>query len=304
MIFRRLLIHSAESPRVHEWMVHSHAVRRLARRFVAGETVGDALQAATQLNAADLTATLDYLGESVSQESEAAAARDVYLRLLEEIQGRRLNTNISVKLTQLGLDVSEELCQRHLATIVERAAACGNFVRVDMEGSAYTERTLSVVSCVHRRFENVGGVIQAYLYRSEKDVERLLAAGIRIRLCKGAYQEPPSIAYPHKPDVDRNYVRLAERLLSSGLSHALATHDPDIISNSQGYARSHSISPEAFEFQMLYGIRRDLQRRLRRDGWRMRVYIPFGGQWFPYLTRRLAERPANLFFVARNLFRG
>ncbi len=304
MILRRLLLDAAENRRIHEWMAHSSAVRRLSARFVAGETAEDAFASVTRINAANLTASLDYLGESVRQESEALAARDVYLRLLEEIQARRLGANVSVKLTQLGLDISEELCQQLLATIVERAAGYGNFVRVDMEGSPYTERTLNIVCCVHRRFENVGAVIQAYLYRSEKDVERLLAEKIRIRLCKGAYQEPPAIAYPHKRDVDRNYIGLAERLLSSGLYHAMATHDPHIIAHAEDYARRRCVSAGAFEFQMLYGIRRDLQRRLRQEGWGMRVYIPFGGQWFPYLTRRLAERPANLLFVARNLFRG
>ena len=215
-----------------------------------------------------------------------------------------MDSNISVKLTQLGLDLSVDLCLRNLTALVERAALQRSFVRVDMEGSAYTERTLEMVHRVHRQSRNIGAVVQAYLYRTEKDVQRLLAEKIRIRLCKGAYQEPPEIAFPRKADVDRNYVRLAQMLLESGDYHGIATHDPNMIAAVQQYAGTHGIAPGAFEFQMLHGIRRDLQRQLRRQGWGMRVYIPFGSHWFPYFARRLAERPANLFFIARNFFRG
>ncbi len=307
--FSALVLWVTGRPGVLAWMTGSRAGRRLAGRFVAGETVEDALRAAARINARGMRATLDYLGENVSRPEEAEAARDVYLKLLDEIHARCLDTNISVKLTQIGLDLSDELCQRHLAAIVERAAGYNNFVRVDMEGSVYTERTLKAVRCVHRTYPNVGAVIQAYLYRSDKDVEELVAADARIRLCKGAYQEPASIAYPRKADVDRNYVRLAQVLLDRARPdgaghHALATHDSRILAAAEDYARRNRIVPEAFEFQMLYGIRRDLQRKLLRKGWRVRVYIPFGSQWFPYLTRRLAERPANLFFLVRNLFQG
>ena len=304
MLIRRLLLHLAERPSIHNFMLHSSAVRALAGRFVAGETIEHALRAAAGVNQGGLTATLDYLGENVRGEAEAAAARDVYLRLLDQIHAHRLEANVSVKLTQIGLDLSWSLCRQHLEAVAERAAAYSSFVRVDMEGSPYTERTLEMVRALRRRFHNVGAVLQAYLYRSEQDVEQLLAEGIRIRLCKGAYDEPAEIAYPRKSDVDAGYLRLMRRLLPSGLYHAIATHDQRIIEATIRFARQQRVSAEAFEFQMLYGIRRDLQARLRRDGYRVRVYIPFGGQWFPYLTRRLAERPANLLFFLRHLLRG
>ncbi len=304
MILRSTLLHVAGSPTIRDWMTHSSATRRVANRFVAGETIESALAAVAELNAQGLSATLDHLGENVSTEAEAAAARDVCLEMLDRIEERRLNSHISLKLTQLGLDLSVDLCRTNLESVIERAARYGSFVRVDMEGSPYTERTVNLVSDLHRRYENVGAVVQSYLYRTEKDVERLLAEKIRIRLCKGAYQEPPDVAFQSKSDVDRNYVKLAERLLESGLYHGIATHDEHIIRAVEEHARKRGIAPAAFEFQMLYGIRRDLQKQLRRDGWGMRVYIPFGSHWFPYLVRRLAERPANLFFIVRNLFRG
>ena len=301
MLTRSLLLRLADRPAIHKFMLESPAVRALARRFVAGETIEDALCAAQAVQEAGFSTSLDYLGEHVTAE---AAARSVYLRLLDEIQARGLNANVSVKLTQLGLGLSTERCRERVSAVVEQAADYSNFVRVDMESSAYTERTLELVRPLRRRFDNVGAVVQAYLYRSEQDVEQLLAEGIRIRLCKGAYNEPPELAYLRKSDLDSNFLRLARRLLSSGLYHAIATHDSRMIGATLEYSRTQGIAPEAFEFQMLYGIRRDLQQRLRRDGYRMRVYIPFGRQWFPYLTRRLAERPANLVFFLRNLFRG
>jgi len=285
-------------------MLHSRAARALALRFVAGEKVEDVLGAAQAIGETGFSTSLDYLGENVTQFSEAEAARDVYLCLLDQIQARRLNTNVSVKLTQLGLDLSQPRCQDHAAAVVERAASYGNFVRVDMESSAYTGRTLEIVRGLRRRFSNVGAVIQSYLRRSEGDLEQLLAERIRVRLCKGAYQEPPELAFPRKADVDANYVRLMRLLLKSGIYHAIATHDQRIIRATIEFARGEGLAGEAFEFQMLYGIRRDLQARLRDDGWRVRVYIPFGSHWFPYLTRRLAERPANLLFFLKNLLRG
>lgn len=285
-------------------MIRSKAARVLSRRFVAGETIDEALNATRAVNAEGFSTSLDHLGENVRNEAEAAAARDVYLRLLDEIHARSLDANVSVKLTQMGLDLSFDACLEHVTGVVERAASHGNFVRVDMEGSAYTGRTLEIVRRLRPRFSNVGAVIQSYLYRSEQDVEQLLAEGIRVRLCKGAYQEPPEIAYPRKSDVDANYVRLVRRLLKSGIYHGIATHDEHIIEATMDFARREGIALDAFEFQMLYGIRRDLQARLRRQGYRLRVYIPFGGQWFPYLTRRLAERPANLMFFVRSIFRG
>ncbi len=304
MLTRRLLLSLAERPSIRKSLVHSGAIRTMACRFVAGETVEDALRAAAGVQDAGFCASLDYLGENVTSDAEAAAARDVYLHLLDEIQARRLNANVSVKLTQLGLDLSTEGCLEHVRAVVERAATYNNFVRVDMEGSAYTERTLEIVRALRRRFQNVGAVIQAYLYRSERDVEQLQAEGTRIRLCKGAYREPPELAYPRKSDVNANYVRLMRRLLPSGIYHGIATHDPRMIRATLDFVRAGGIPSDAFEFQMLYGIRRDLQARLRREAYRMRIYIPFGGQWFPYLARRLAERPANLLFFLRNLLRG
>lgn len=285
-------------------MMRSSTVRRMARRFVPGETMEDVLAAARAMQEAGFSASLDHLGENVSSDEEADASSGVYLRLLDEIHSRKLNANVSVKLTQMGLDLSQERCLARVATVVERAAVLGNFVRVDMEGSPYTDRTLQIVSCLRNRFSNVGAVIQSYLYRSEKDVEKLLAEGTRIRLCKGAYQEPPEIAYPHKHDVDANYVRLMKVLLRSGIYHGIATHDERIIQATIEFARSEKILSDAFEFQMLYGIRRDLQAKLLKQGYRLRVYIPYGTHWFPYLTRRLAERPANAMFFVRNLFRG
>ena len=304
MLLRRVLLYAADRPFIRHFMLHSRAARALALRFVAGEKVEDVLGAAQAIGEAGFSASLDYLGENVTQLSEAEAARDVYLCLLDQIQARGLNTNVSVKLTQLGLDLSQPRCQEHVAAVVERAASHGNLVRVDMESSAYTDRTLEIVRGLRRRFGNVGAVIQSYLRRSERDVEQLLAERIRIRLCKGAYQEPPELAFPRKADVDANYVRLMRLLLKSGTYHAIATHDQRIIRATIEFARAEGLAGEAFEFQMLYGIRRDLQARLRDDGWRVRVYIPFGSHWFPYLTRRLAERPANLLFFLKNLLRG
>ena len=258
----------------------------------------------SELNAQGLRATLDHLGENVSTEEEAMAARDVCLEMLDRIRESALDSNISVKLSQLGLDLSVDLCRRNLAALLDRAARYGSLVRVDMEGSPYTQRTVDLIPEMHCRFDNVGAVVQSYLRRTEQDVERLLAEKIRIRLCKGAYQEPAEVAFQHKTEVDQNYFKLAKRLMESGVFHGIATHDEQIIVALEQHARQRGIPPSAFEFQMLYGIRRDLQKRLRGEGWGMRVYIPFGSHWFPYLTRRLAERPANLFFIARNLFRG
>ena len=280
--------------------------RRLSSRFVAGTTVNEALDATAAVNAQACSVSLDSLGENVTNAEEAQRSTEVYHRLLDEIAARRLNANVSVKLTQMGLDLSEGLARGITGGIVEHAARVDNFVRVDMEGSAYTDRTLRIVEDLHRVNSNagrVGAVIQAYLYRSEKDVEALLAEGIRIRLCKGAYQEPAEIAFQKKADVDANYVKLMKMLLKSGIYHGIATHDPRMIAATRAFARAEKIPPDAFEFQMLYGIRRDLQHHLVKEGWRMRVYIPFGAEWYPYFMRRLAERPANVFFVLKNVWR-
>jgi proline dehydrogenase len=283
--------------------VLSSAGSRLASRFIAGEKVDDALRVCRRLNEDGFAVTMDCLGESVRQVAEAEAACEVYLHLLDRLAGEKLASHVSVKLTQLGLAMDEDLARRNLQRIAERAAQHRNFVRVDMEGSAYTEATLRVFAQANAPREVVGIAIQAYLRRAAGDVEELLKRRARIRLVKGAYQEPPEIAFAQKRDVDRNYLELSQRLLSSGISHAIATHDERIIDALLEFVRQQGIAPGAFEFQMLYGIRRRLQRDLLRQGWRVRIYVPFGPEWYAYFMRRLAERPANLLFVLRNLFR-
>ncbi|MGH9774775.1 MAG: proline dehydrogenase family protein [Candidatus Acidiferrales bacterium] len=302
-MLRSLLLRLSASPRLKRWVTHNGPSRRMARRFVAGEELDEALVACRALNEAGRLATLDFLGESVGSESEARRAGELYLAMFDRIAAEKLDTNISLKLTQLGLDLSESLCEELLEKIVQRAAQHGNFVRIDMEGSAYTERTIAICKRVHERVSAVGTVLQSYLLRTEKDAQDLIAAGCRVRLVKGAYQEPPEIAFPKKSDVDANFVRVMELLLASGIYHAIATHDPRMIQATKDFAEKNSIGREKFEFQMLYGIRTDLQEQLIREGYRFRVYIPFGQDWFPYFMRRLAERPANLFFFLRNLFR-
>jgi len=281
-----------------------HALgRRMAARFIAGEELEDALEVIRRLNAEGFMVTLDLLGESVQETAEAEAACQAYVQLLDRLAVERLNSHVSLKLTQLGLAIEEGLACRHLNLVCECAARHDNFVRVDMEGSAFTEATLRVFRTVNAPRHVAGIAIQSYLYRSDKDVEELLKCGARIRLVKGAYDEPPTIAYRRKRDVDHSFSRLMERMLSSGIYHAIATHDERLITAAQEYARAHDISPNQYEFQLLYGIRRRLARDLLRQGERVRVYVPYGRQWYSYFMRRLAERPANLFFLLRNLFR-
>ncbi len=299
---RSFLLQLSENKRLAPLIMHNAMSRRVARRFVAGETLDDAVEAARNLNSAVRLASLDLLGENVSDEAGARRAAQNYLSIFERIESEKLDANISLKLTQLGLDLSEGLCQKLLEKIVAHATAHGNFVRIDMEGSAYTSRTVEMTKRVRAKYAGVGTVMQAYLYRAEKDVQDLIAAGCRLRLCKGAYQEPPDIAFPKKGDVDANYVKLMKLLLPSGIYHGIATHDPNMIDATMDFARENSIGREQFEFQMLYGIRTDLQEQLVREGYRLRIYIPYGTDWFPYFMRRLAERPANLAFFLRNLF--
>jgi proline dehydrogenase len=275
----------------------------MARRFVAGETLDEAVAAARVCNHAGMLTSLDYLGENVASTADAQRARDAYLEVFDRIEKEKLLANVSCKLTQLGLDLSAEFCEGQVFSIVERAASYNNFLRVDMEGSLYTQRTVSLVKRVRGRNPCVGTVIQSCLYRSENDVRDLLAYGCRIRLCKGAYKEPAEVAFPRKADVDANYVKLAGILLSSPVYHGLATHDEKMIAAGKAYAKQHGIEASRYEFQMLYGVRRDLQRELVRDGYGMRVYIPFGREWYPYFMRRLAERPANVLFLAKSLMR-
>lgn len=279
---------------------------KLSSRFVAGMEIEDALRVAQAVNGQGMSVSLDSLGESVTSEAEAHTAAEVYHRLLDAIAERRLNANVSVKLTQLGLLLSQDMAEGIAANLVQHARSVDNFVRIDMEDSSLTQVTLDIVRRLHARpglRGAVGTVIQSYLYRSQADVEQLLADGVRIRLCKGAYKEPPEVAFPRKPDVDANYVRLTHMLLDSPVYHGLATHDEHMIAAAKSFAAQHKVDPSRYEFQMLFGVRRDLQRQLLKEGHNVRVYVPFGHEWYPYFMRRLAERPANVLFLAKNLLR-
>jgi proline dehydrogenase len=307
-VLRALFISLSESRLLRTWAERSSIGRKLSSRFVAGTQPEDALRVTRTLNQSRLAVSIDNLGENVSHSEEAHASAQLYHVLLDQISAQQLDANISLKLTHMGLDIDENLARGLVASLVAKAARTQppNFVRIDMEGSAYTLRTLDLVRQLHRIPENrgrIGAVIQAYMRRSEEDIAQLLADGVRIRLCKGAYKEPPEIAWQKKSEVDANYVKLMKVLLKSGVYHGLATHDEKMINAAKVFATQERIPRDAFEFQMLYGTRRDLQQRLVRDGWRMRVYVPFGTEWYPYLLRRLAERPANLLFVVRNLLR-
>ncbi len=307
-MLRTFFVRLSENRAVRSFAERSALGRRVSGRFVAGTEIADAVRATQAVNRAGMSVSIDNLGENVTNPEEARHSAQLYQQILDAITAAKLNANISLKLTHMGLDVDEQLARDIVSGLVARAAAMTppGFVRVDMEGSPYTQRTLDFVHELHRMPGNqnsVGTVIQAYLKRSENDVEKLLAEGIRIRLCKGAYKEPANIAFEDKADVDANYLKLMKTLMKSGIYHGLATHDENIIRQAQAFAKKEKIAPESFEFQMLYGIRRDLQQSLVRDGWRMRVYIPFGTEWYPYFMRRLGERPANVFFIARNMLR-
>ncbi len=299
-MLRAALLKLSESKSFARWVTTNQRTRSMAHRFVPGETLDQAIAAARDCNNRGMMVSLDYLGENVSSTAGAYRARDAYLQIFERIAAEQLHANVSCKLTQLGLDLSVEFCEGLLLSLAERAAHYENFLRVDMEGSVYTQRTVELVKRVRSQNAAVGTVIQSYLYRSAADVTDLLAYGCRIRLCKGAYKEPPEVAFPKKKDVDANYVQLMQQLLPSGVYHGIATHDPAMIAATIRFAAAQNISKEKFEFQMLYGVRTDLQRRLVKDGYRLRIYIPYGVDWFPYFMRRLAERPANVAFFARN----
>jgi proline dehydrogenase len=304
-MLRNALLYLSDQPTVFKFVRNNRLAKHFARRFVAGETADEALAAVKALNAKGITASLDLLGESTTNEAEARQAGRDYLSLLDKIRERNLDANVSVKLTAMGLDVSEELCVAIMHEVLDRARQHRTFVRLDMESSAYTERTLALFE--QRLYpmyaENVGIVLQSYLYRTFADVERALQLKCRVRICKGAYKEPPSVAYPDKDDVDASYVRCMEALMLSGNYPGLATHDEKIIAEAKRFAKEKKIGRERFEFQMLYGVRRDLQERLVAEGYRMRVYVPFGTQWYPYLMRRLAERPANVAFMTGNIIK-
>lgn len=284
-------------------METSPAASRLTSRFIAGRTLDDELALCEKLHREGILATLDHLGESVTSLADAEGSRDAYLSALDDIEKRRLPATLSVKLTQLGLDFSEAECRSNVERLVERAQAIGSRVEVDMESSAYVDRTLELVSNLHARHGSVRAVIQAYLYRSESDIDNLCKQSIPVRLCKGAYQEPSDVAFPRKADVDRNYVRLMTKLFDEGTYPAIASHDERIIRRASDYVKERNIASDRFEFQMLFGIRRDLQQRLVSEGHRLRLYVPYGDAWYPYFMRRLAERPANALFLLRSLLK-
>jgi proline dehydrogenase len=303
MMLKGTLLYLSQNERIHDFVVQNSLTRGASRRFVAGENIEDAIQAIRTLNQGGIQVALDYLGENVTSEAEAKDATKVYLTGIDLIKHAGVNANISIKLTALGLDVAQDLCEENLTAILEQAQKNSLFVCIDMESSEYTERTVDLTLRMHKRFEYVGTVIQSCLYRSKKDIEQLIAQGVRVRLVKGAYQEPQDVAYQSKSGVDHNYVQLMTLLLARGNYPAIATHDETIINAACKYVRDHGISKDAFEFQMLYGIRRDMQENLVRRGYDMRVYVPYGSQWYPYLMRRMAERPANLMFVLSNVLR-
>lgn len=276
---------------------------KFTRRFVAGRTLDDVLSVARRLHGENILSTLDHLGENVTTEAEAAESAQAMLEALDRIAQSGFPATISIKPTQMGLDLSTDLCRAHVVRLAASAHRANSRVEIDMESSAYTETTLRLVESVHAEHPCVRSVLQAYLYRSEEDVRRLNAARIPVRLCKGAYDEPAAVAFPRKDQVDANYIKLADLLLAEGVHPAIATHDPKMIEAALASARRLGRTPADFEFQMLYGVRRDLQSQLVRDGWKLRLYVPYGDAWYPYFMRRLAERPANVLFLARNLLR-
>ena len=304
-MLRSAFLYLSNQQQIFNFVRNNRLAKRFANRFVAGETLDSALSAVRALNAKGISASLDLLGESVTNEEEARQTGRDYLRILDRLNGEKLNGNVSLKLTAMELDISEDLCVAVTQTVLDRAQQYGTFVRIDMEGSAYTERTLRIFE--DRLYpsykENVGIVLQSYLYRTMQDVQRANQLRCRVRICKGAYKEPATVAYPEKKDVDASYVRCMHALMLHGNYPGLATHDEAIITEAKRFAQEKGIATDRYEFQMLYGVRRDLQERLVRDGYRMRVYVPFGTQWYPYLMRRLAERPANLAFITGSVVR-
>ena len=305
-MLRAFFIALSENRSLRHFAEQTRAGQRMSSRFVAGTSIEDCLRATRQVNELRMSVSVDNLGENVTNTEEAKHSAELYHQMLDSIADQGLDANVSLKLTHMGLDVDEKLAFDITTGLVQKAAKLNSFVRVDMEGSPYTQKTLDLVHRLHAEPGNaghVGAVIQSYLKRSEADVQKLCAERIRIRLCKGAYKEPPEIAFQDKADVDANYVKLMKILLKSGVYHGIATHDENMINATKDFAQQENIPPEAFEFQMLYGIRRDLQQQIVREGYNMRVYIPFGTEWYPYFMRRLAERPANAMFVLKNLFR-
>jgi len=297
------LLYLAHNGTMRNFVIHNRATRAVSRRFVAGEVVEDAIEATRALNKENMHVSLDHLGENVSDAKEAMSAAQDYIAILDCVKQASVDANISIKLTALGLDISQELCEQNVCRILEHAQQVPIFVRIDMEGSAYTEQTVDITLRMHKKYEHVGTVIQSCMHSSKKDVEQLIAQGVRVRLVKGAYKEPKEVAFQQKSEVDHHFIRLMTMLLQRGNYPAIATHDEAIINATCKFARDNGISKSAFEFQMLYGIRRDLQEKLVNQGYNMRIYVPYGSQWYPYLMRRMAERPANLLFVMSNAIR-
>jgi proline dehydrogenase len=296
----------SRSPQMKGFVTKNRLGRKLSRRFVAGETVEDAIAASREMNRLGIRVSLDYLGENTTNPKEARQATEHALEILSAIVREKLDANISVKLTSMGQNIDRETCLENIRRVIAQAEAQGNiFIRLDMEGSDYTQDTIELFRILWEEgHRNLGIVLQGYLYRTAQDVEDAIALGTRVRLCKGAYLEPPTVAYPQKAQVDQNYIRCMERLLSEGNYPGLATHDEKIINHAIAYTKQHNIGPERFEFQMLYGIRRDLQKKLVEQGYNVRAYTPYGSEWYPYLMRRMAERPANLFFITSQLWKG
>lgn len=303
-MLKESMLYLAKQSVIRDFAMRNMVARRIARRWVAGETLEEAVIVTRELNKRRISVSLDHLGESTNDAREATAATDEYIGILERIKQEGADANISIKLTALGLDISEDLGRENLTRVMSAAQEHAIFVRVDMEASDYTQRTVDIVVEYHKTFDNIGTVIQTALYRSPDDVDRLIAEGVRVRLVKGAYLEPPTVAYARKSDVDDAYLQLMRSLLERGVYPAIATHDERLINAAIQYASAHDIPHARFEFQMLYGIRRDLQDRLATAGHNVRVYVPYGSQWYPYLTRRMAERPANLMFIVSNTLRG
>jgi proline dehydrogenase len=306
MVTRSALIYLSEHEGLKDFATKFRPFKKLTTRFVAGETIDQTVEAIRQINAEGCTASFDHLNESVTRVEETQAEVREYLRILASIDDTGIRSNASIKLTQFGLQIDPELAYKNVHTVVADAARRGNFVRIDMEGSDVTQKTIDIFKRLREEFglNDVGIVLQSYLYRTYEDALQLLKLPARIRICKGAYNEPAEVAFPNKADVDANYIRVMQLLLSSGVYHGIATHDPRMIEATINFAQRENIGKDAFEFQMLYGVRRDLQRQLAKDGYNMRVYVPYGKTWYPYFMRRLAERPANVWFVLKNMLKG
>lgn len=302
-MLRSFLLYLSQQSWLRHWIETSSLTSKVTSRFVAGSTLEQEMAVIRRLEAENIQATLDCLGENVTSPKEAEGSRDAYLQALDQIESQGVPATVSIKLTQFGLDLSGDLCRKNVEQLVARAKAIGSRVEIDMESSEYTDRTLEIVREMHDKYGCVRAVIQAYLFRSAADIEDLCSRGIPVRLCKGAYQESPKVAFAAKAEVDAAYSRLMNKLLDAGTYPAIASHDERMIELALQHAREQNIGADRFEFQMLYGIRRDLQRRLVKNGFRMRLYVPYGNAWYPYFMRRLAERPANVVFLARNLLR-